>query len=31
MNAEETPFDDVADTVVRDPLGTVLPDLIARI
>jgi NAD-dependent deacetylase len=31
MNAEETPFDDVADTVVRDPLGTVLPDLITRI
>ncbi len=31
MNAEETPFDDVADAVVRDPLGTVLPDLVARI
>jgi len=31
MNAEETPFDDVADSVIRDPLGTILPDLIARI
>jgi NAD-dependent deacetylase len=31
MNAEETPFDDVAEVVVRDPLGTVLPDLIARV
>ena len=31
MNAEETPFDDVADAVLRDPLGTLLPDLLARI
>jgi NAD-dependent deacetylase len=31
MNAEETPFDDVADAVLRDPLGTLLPDLVARI
>jgi NAD-dependent deacetylase len=31
MNAEETPFDDVADVVVRDPLGTVLPDLVGRL
>lgn len=31
MNAEETPFDDVADAVIRDPLGTVLPGITARI
>jgi NAD-dependent deacetylase len=31
MNAEETPFDDVADAVLRDPLGALLPDLVARI
>lgn len=31
MNAEETPFDDVADEVLRDPLGALLPDLVARI
>jgi hypothetical protein len=31
MNAEETPFDDVADAVLRYPLGTLLPDLVARI
>ena len=31
MNAEATPFDDVADAVLRDPLGTLLPDLVARV
>lgn len=30
MNEEETPFDGVADAVVRDRLGEVLPDLVAR-
>jgi len=28
MNAQETPFDAVADAVVRDPLGDVLPALV---
>ena len=31
LNAEETPFDAVADVVVRDQLGEVLPDLVARV
>jgi NAD-dependent deacetylase len=31
LNAEETPFDPVADAVVRDQLGTVLPALVARV
>jgi NAD-dependent deacetylase len=30
-NAQETPFDAAADAVLRDPLGTVLPDLVARV
>jgi len=30
-NAEATPFDEVADVVLRDPLGTVLPSLVAEI
>lgn len=29
VNAEPTPYDRVADAVVRDPIGTVLPRLIA--
>ena len=29
LNAEETPFDPVADVVVRDRLGEVLPALAA--
>jgi NAD-dependent deacetylase len=29
LNAEETPFDDVADAVFREPIGTVLPQLLA--
>jgi NAD-dependent protein deacetylase/lipoamidase len=31
LNAEETPFDPVADVVIRDQLGEVLPALAARI
>jgi NAD-dependent deacetylase len=31
LNAEETPFDAVADAVLREPLGEVLPDLAARV
>jgi len=30
VNAEPTPFDDVADLVVREPIGTALPRLVAR-
>jgi NAD-dependent protein deacetylase/lipoamidase len=29
LNAEETPFDDAANAVIRDPIGTVLPQLLA--
>ena len=29
LNAEPTPFDDIADAVFRDPIGEVLPQLIA--
>jgi NAD-dependent deacetylase len=31
MNAEDTPFDSVADAVVREQLGEVLPALVARV
>jgi NAD-dependent deacetylase len=31
FNAEETPFDDLADAVLRDQLGTVLPELARRV
>jgi NAD-dependent deacetylase len=31
MNAEPTPFDSVADVVVRDPLGVALPALVAQV
>jgi NAD-dependent deacetylase len=31
VNAQETPYDTVADAVVRDPLGDVLPALVARV
>jgi NAD-dependent deacetylase len=31
LNAEATPFDPVADAVVRDPLGTVLPRLVEAV
>jgi NAD-dependent deacetylase len=27
LNAEETPFDGMADAVIRDPIGAVLPEL----
>jgi NAD-dependent deacetylase len=30
VNAEPTPYDDVADLVVRDPIGTALPRLVAH-
>lgn len=30
-NAQETPFDGMADAVVRDQLGDVLPDVVARV
>jgi NAD-dependent protein deacetylase/lipoamidase len=29
MNAEETPFDELADAVVRRPIGTTLPQMLA--
>ncbi|MBL8380126.1 MAG: NAD-dependent deacylase [Burkholderiales bacterium] len=29
LNAQETPFDDVADAIFRDPIGSVLPRLLA--
>jgi hypothetical protein len=31
MNAEETPVDPVADAVIRDQLGGVLPVLVDRV
>lgn len=31
VNAQETPFDALADAVVREPLGEVLPDLVGRV
>ena len=30
VNAEPTPYDDVADLVVREPIGTALPRLVAH-
>jgi NAD-dependent deacetylase len=30
VNAEPTPYDDLADLVVREPIGTALPELLAR-
>ncbi|RBY98151.1 NAD-dependent deacetylase [Blastococcus sp. TF02-8] len=30
VNAEPTPYDDVADLVVREPIGAALPKLVAR-
>jgi NAD-dependent deacetylase len=29
VNAQETPYDDLADLVVREPVGTALPRLLA--
>jgi len=31
LNGEPTPFDGVAEFVIRDRLGEVLPDLVARV
>ena len=31
MNAQETPFDRVAAAVIREQLGTVLPELVALV
>ncbi|GLV82236.1 NAD-dependent protein deacetylase 2 [Streptomyces lavendulae subsp. lavendulae] len=31
VNAEETPYDDLADEIVREPIGTALPALLSRI
>jgi NAD-dependent deacetylase len=31
VNAEPTPFDSIADAVLREPLESVLPDLVARV
>ncbi|WP_371680166.1 NAD-dependent deacetylase [Streptomyces sp. NBC_01276] len=31
VNAEETPYDALADEIVREPIGTALPSLLARI
>lgn len=28
LNAEQTPFDDIADAVMREPIGTILPRLL---
>lgn len=31
VNAEPTPYDDLADEVVREPIGTALPELLGRL
>ena len=31
MNAEPTPYDKVAHAVVREPIGKVLPELVAAV
>ncbi|MFJ3173612.1 SIR2 family NAD-dependent protein deacylase [Streptomyces roseus] len=31
VNAEETPYDPLADEVIREPIGTALPALLARV
>ena len=31
VNAEPTPFDDIADAVLRDPIGEVLPAIVGRL
>ncbi|MFD5084693.1 NAD-dependent deacetylase [Kitasatospora sp. NPDC058406] len=31
MNGEPTPFDEVADEVIREPISTALPDLVRRL
>jgi NAD-dependent deacetylase len=29
VNAQSTPYDDIADAVLRDPIGTVLPRIVS--
>jgi NAD-dependent SIR2 family protein deacetylase len=29
VNAKPTPFDDIADAVIREPIGDVLPALVS--
>jgi NAD-dependent deacetylase len=31
VNAEPTPYDDLADEVIREPIGTALPRLLRRL
>jgi NAD-dependent deacetylase len=31
VNAEPTPYDELADDVVREPIGTALPELLRRL
>jgi NAD-dependent deacetylase len=31
LHAEPTPYDDLADEVIREPIGTALPQLLARL
>jgi NAD-dependent deacetylase len=31
VNAEPTPFDDIADAVIREPIGDVLPRLVGLV
>ena len=31
VNAEPTPYDDMADEVIREPIGTALPRLLTRL
>ncbi|MDQ0993908.1 Sir2 family NAD-dependent protein deacetylase [Streptomyces sp. V3I7] len=31
VNAEPTPYDDLADEVIREPIGTALPELLSRL
>ncbi|WP_212913757.1 NAD-dependent protein deacylase [Streptomyces sp. TS71-3] len=31
VNAEPTPYDDIADEVIREPIGTALPELLERL
>ncbi|MCZ9345367.1 NAD-dependent deacetylase, partial [Streptomyces sp. TRM76130] len=31
VNAEPTPYDDRADEVIREPIGTALPELLRKV
>jgi NAD-dependent deacetylase len=31
VNAEPTPYDDIADAVLREPIGEILPALVADV